>query len=105
MSKAETWLLKNWESNVAKQKKSLYWMKGEYGASDDEVELEAMTNVLTNVIGHGYLDARELGDEDLYRKITQLEEFAKRMEVVPARNSLSVKHTRCSERRNNGQII
>ncbi len=104
MSKVEKWLLIDWEPKVTKEKKSLSWMKEQYEASDVEVELEAITNILTHMIGYGYLDARELGDEELYRKMTQLEKLAKNMEAMSARESLSVKHMRCSERKKNVKI-
>lgn len=102
MSKTESWLLTGWEPKVAKQEESLCWMKKEYKASSVEVGLEAMMMTLTFEIGSGL---RNLNDEELTRKMEQLLALAKDINTMPARRSLSEKHTRYTERNTNGKII
>ena len=104
MSKAESLFIKDWDARVAKEMGSISWMKDQYGATDEEVELEAMTNVLTNIICMGFLDAQEMEDEELHKQMTQLEEFAKNMEGLSVRESLSKKHSIWSNNRQNGKI-
>jgi hypothetical protein len=103
MSKAESWLLTGWEPKVAKQEESLYWMEKEYGASSVEVRLEAMMMILTLEIV-SRLD-NGLNDEELIRKMEQLLTLANDINTMPARRSLSEKHTRYAERNTNGKII
>ena len=104
MSKAESLFIKDWDARVAREEESISWMKDQYGATDEEVGLEAMINVLTHVIGMGFLDAQEMGDEELRKQMTQLEEFAKNMEGLSARESLSKKHSIWSNNKQNGKI-
>lgn len=104
MSKAESWLLTDWEPRVAKQEGSLHWMKKEYRASSVEVGLEAMMMTLTLEIGNR-LHNRELNDEDLSEKMAQLIALARNINTMQARRSLSAKHTRYIERNTNGKII
>ncbi|RLC32828.1 hypothetical protein DRH13_00935 [Candidatus Woesebacteria bacterium] len=103
MSKAESWLLTGWEPKVAKQEESLCWMKKEYEASSVEVGLEAMMMTLTLEIGNRLHNG--LNDEDLSEKMAQLLALAKDINTMPARRSLSEKHTRYTERNTNGKII
>lgn len=105
MSKAESWLLTGWEPKVAKQEESLSWMEKEYGASSVEVGLEAMMMILTFEIGNRSLKAQELDDKDLFEEMAQLLAFANNIKTMPARRSLSAKHTRYAERNTNGKII
>ncbi|MGB6838755.1 MAG: hypothetical protein WBD86_01180 [Microgenomates group bacterium] len=104
MSKAESLFIKDWEARIAKGMGSISWMKEQYGATDVEVELEAMTNVLTHVASMGFLDAQEMGDEELHKQMTQLKEFARNMEGLLARESLSKKHSIWSNNEQNGKI-
>lgn len=104
MSKAESFFIKDWDARVAREKESISWMKDQYGATDEEVELEAMINVLTHVIGMDFLDAQKMEDEELHKQMTQLEEFAKSMEDLSARESLSEKHSIWLNNRQNGKI-
>jgi hypothetical protein len=105
MSKAESWLLTGWEPKVAKQEESLCWMKKEYGASSVEVGLEAMMMTLTLEIVNRLYNAQGLKDENLSKKMAQLVVLANNINTMPARRSLSEKHTRYAKRNTNGKII
>lgn len=97
--------LAGWEKGLLEKKSELFWMKEQYEATDEEVELEAILKLFTLVCGNLSLKAEENDDPNLFDRIEVFENFAKTIKKMPASLSLARKFGKNHrERTINGKI-
>jgi hypothetical protein len=98
--------LTGWESGLARRKRDYHWMREEYGATDEEIELEATVSLLTLLSNINSEKAEERQSEKLLVIAENIRSLADSIQEMPARMSLSKKHAdRSTERMGNVEII